>query len=169
VADRWRTGLGLAPVAVALWLGCSAEAPVPAPVVRKPVAPLPAAGASSENADALSLAALSYDPTDRRDPFRSFVRGPELDDGPTGPLERFDLSQLNLSAIIWGIGAPRALIVDPSGKGYIVETGAVMGKNKGRVVSIGDNLVVVKETYVDSVDRATTKPVEMRLRNTEGG
>ena len=115
--------------------------------------------------------AFSYDPNNKRDPFRSFVRGiyGEDEDDLTSPLERFDLSQLDLSAIIWGIDEPRALIVDPSGKGYIVGTGAVMGKNKGRVVSIEDNKVVVKETYVDSFDRATTKPVELLLRNTEGG
>ena len=38
-----------------------------------------------------------------------------------------------------------------------------------RVVSIEDNLVRVKETYVDFRDRATTKEVEMRLYESQGG
>jgi type IV pilus assembly protein PilP len=111
-----------------------------------------------------------YDPTGKPDPFRSFVRlQEELDEGVTTPLERFDLSQLQVTAIIWSSERPRALIRDPAGKGYIVSAGTPIGKNKGRVVSIEDNLVLVKETYVDFRDRATTKEVEMRLYESQGG
>jgi type IV pilus assembly protein PilP len=158
-------------IALLLALGCSwacSSEPTASPAPSRPalVAP-PAQQASTAN----EVASYSYDPTNKRDPFKSFIRGlyGEGEEDSTSPLERFDLSQLELSAIIWGIDAPRALITDPSGKGYIVSTGAVLGKNKGRIVSIGDNSVVVKETYVDSFDRATTKPVEMHLRTTEGG
>jgi len=56
---------------------------------------------------------------------------------------------------------------DPAGEGYGVSLGAIGGKKKGRIVTIGDNLVLVKETYVDHLDRATTKAVEMRLRETQ--
>ncbi len=163
MSPRARRVLGL------LALGCSwacseQVAPPPQPAKRPAVAPT----AQSSTA-AAELASYSYDPTNKRDPFKSFIRQPGDDEEATSPLERFDLSQLELSAIIWGIDAPRALIVDPSGKGYIVSTGMVLGKNKGRIISIGDNSVVVKETYVDSLDRATTKPVELTLRTTEGG
>jgi Tfp pilus assembly protein PilP len=44
-----------------------------------------------------------------------------------------------------------------------------MGKNSGRVTSIDDNLVVVRETYVDLSLEETTKDIEMRIRATEGG
>jgi type IV pilus assembly protein PilP len=134
--------------------------------VRPQVVPTAAAAAPEAQ-----VAEYVYDPTNKRDPFRSFVRGAygKDEEEVTTPLERFDLSQLELSAIVWGIDVARALVLDPSGKGYIVSNGAVLGKNKGRVVSIGDNVVVVKETYVDSFDRATTKAVEMRLRNSQGG
>jgi type IV pilus assembly protein PilP len=161
------------PIIALLALGCgwacSSEPAVPPPTAKRPaVGPPPAAQEASSGID---VASYSYDPTNKRDPFKSFIRGlyGEGEEDSTSPLERFDLSQLELSAIIWGIDAPRALITDPSGKGYVVSTGAVLGKNKGRIVSIGDNSVVVKETYVDSLDRATTKPVEMHLRTTEGG
>jgi Tfp pilus assembly protein PilP len=50
-----------------------------------------------------------------------------------------------------------------------VSEGAAIGKNKGRVVKIHDNLIRVKETYVDFQDRATTKEVEMRLYESQGG
>ena len=111
-----------------------------------------------------------YDPTGKPDPFRSFVRmDDELEDGITTPLERFDLSQLEVTAIIWKSDRPRALIRDPAGKAYIVSEGTPIGKNKGRIVSILDNAVLVKETYVDFSDRATTKEVELRLYQNQGG
>ena len=34
---------------------------------------------------------------------------------------------------------------------------------------IADNLVVVQETYVDTLGEETTKDIEMRIRVTEGG
>ena len=113
--------------------------------------------------------AYRYDPEGKPDPFRSFIRRePELE-AHQSPLERFDLSQLSVSAIMWGTDRPRALITDPAGKGYIVSEGEAIGKNKGRVVKIHDNLIRVKETYVDFQDRATTKEVEMRLYESQGG
>jgi type IV pilus assembly protein PilP len=117
-----------------------------------------------------TTADYQYDPTNKRDPFRSFVK--TLAD-PNGdfetPLERFDLNQLTVTAIVWGVDPPRALIRDPAGKGYIVVEGTTVGKNKGRIIAIEDNLVRVKETYVDALGRAATKSVEMRLRETQGG
>ena len=113
-----------------------------------------------------------YDPSGKPDPFRSFIKSfvkAQTEESPTSPLERFDLSQLNVSAIIWGTDKPRALINDPSGKGYIIAEGASIGKNRGRVIQIDDNLVVVKETYVDFHGKATTKDIEMRLHPVQGG
>lgn len=122
------------------------------------------AGAGATTAD------YQYDPTNKRDPFRSFVKqfvdGKDIEETP---LERFDLTQLTVTAIVWGVDPPRALLRDPAGKGYIVVEGTVVGKNKGRIIAIEDNLVRVKETYVDALGRAATKSVEMRLRETQGG
>ena len=47
--------------------------------------------------------------------------------------------------------------------------GAGIGKNKGRVVRIDDNRVVVKETYVDFHNKATTKEVDLYLYERHGG
>jgi Tfp pilus assembly protein PilP len=52
---------------------------------------------------------------------------------------------------------------------YIVGEGTRIGKNEGRVTRIDDNLVVVRETYVDFMQQKTSKDVEMRIRATEGG
>ncbi len=112
-----------------------------------------------------------YDPANLPDPFKSYVRRNQVDreDVLMSPLERFDLSQLMVTGIIWGAKNPRALIEDPTGKGYIVSEGAGVGKNKGRIIRIDDNRVIVKETYVDFQDKATSKEVEMYLYERHGG
>ncbi len=86
-----------------------------------------------------------------------------------GPLEQFDLSQLSLIAVVWKTGDSKALVEDPSGMAYIVDRGAKIGKNKGYVIDIDDNLVMVKETYVDFLGQETTKDIEMRIRRVHGG
>jgi type IV pilus assembly protein PilP len=106
-----------------------------------------------------------YDPAGKPDPFRSYIKelGRLKSAAAATPLERFDLSQIAVSAVIWGNKKPRALIHDPSGKGYIVAVGTPVGKNDGRITDIGDGRVLVKETYVDFEGQATTKDVELRL------
>jgi type IV pilus assembly protein PilP len=109
--------------------------------------------------------AYHYDPADKTDPFRSYIRRQVTleSEASSSPLEHFDLSQLIVMGIIWGVDEPRALVKDPTGKGYIVRAGTPIGKNKGRILRIEDNKVVVKETYLDHLDRATTKEVELEL------
>jgi type IV pilus assembly protein PilP len=155
-------------LASGVWLGCSGETSQPA---ERPKAPAPMAPSATqgEAGDGAQTAEYQYDPTNKRDPFRSFAKTIESSDGTETPLERFDLTQLTVMAIVWGVDPPRALLRDPAGKGYIVVEGTVVGKNKGRIIAIEDNLVRVKETYVDALGRAATKSVEMRLRETQGG
>lgn len=113
-----------------------------------------------------------YDPTGRRDPFRSFQfddEGKEQDEKSFGPLADFELGQLELSAVIWDHNNPRALILDPGGRSYIVREGSQIGKNNGQVIHIGDNVVLVKETYENFAGERTTKDVELRIRLSQGG
>lgn len=108
---------------------------------------------------------------DRRDPFRSFIEEQKqaLAKTERGPLEQFDLSQLTVVAVVWGTGRPRALVEDPSGRGYVVQVGTPIGKNDGTVTDIGDNAVMVRETYVDYLGAQTSKEIEMRTRSTTQG
>jgi len=107
----------------------------------------------------------TYDPSGKRDPFRSFIFTAATQERDSrGPLERFDLAQLTLVAIVWGTDRPRAVVADPSGRGYIVREGTYMGKNEGRIIDIADNALVVKETYVDYFGEQTTKDVTMQVR-----
>jgi len=117
-------------------------------------------------------ASFSYDPTGKRDPFRSFEwerPDRQQDDEMRGPLEKFDLGQLDLVAVVWRTNNAKALVMDPSGQSYIVGSGTRIGKNEGQVIRIGDNAMVVKETYVDHLGNKSTKDIEMRIRGSQGG
>lgn len=117
-------------------------------------------------------ARFSYDPAGKRDPFRSFEwERPDRrqEDALLGPLEKFDLGQLDLVAVVWRTDNAKALVMDPSGQSYIVGHGTRIGKNDGRVIRIGDNAVVVKETYVDHLGNKSVKDIEMRIRGSQGG
>ena len=111
-----------------------------------------------------------YDATGKRDPFRSFFMNQSaLQSEPAGPLEQFELAQLSVTALVWDANQPRALVSDPRGESFIVREGTRIGKNSGRVIHIGDDLVLVKETYVDFSGEQTTKDVELRIRVSQGG
>lgn len=133
----------------------------------------PAAAAEPAPASGFGAGAQNfhYDATGKRDPFRSFVldRLSNLDDQVKGPLEQFDLSQLAVVGIVWDANRRRALVEDPSGRGYVVKEGTAIGKNDGRVMQIDDNLLLVRETYVDYVGEKTTKDIPMRVRPTGQG
>jgi Tfp pilus assembly protein PilP len=137
---------------------------------RKAGAPGTPADAGGFSADARDF---SYDPSGRRDPFRSYewehMKRELADSDHRGPLEQYDLTQLSLVGVVWDVGRARALVQDPSGMSYVVARGARMGKNDGLVTRIEDNLVVVRERYVDLYGNESTKDVEMRIRASDGG
>lgn len=139
----------------------------------KAVAGIVPAGEASDASFGSQGRGYTYDPKGKRDPFRSFewaqLKLERLVTGGRGPLEHFDVGQLSVVGVVWKNDNARALVQDPSGMTYIVSQGARIGKNEGRVTEIADNLVVVKETYVDTVGEVTTKDIEMRIRVTEGG
>jgi len=112
----------------------------------------------------------TYDFAGKRDPFRSFILTAQAERTDSrGPLEQFDLAQLKVVAVMWGSQRPRAVVADPSGRGYIVREGTYMGKNEGRIIAIADNALVVKETYVDYFGETITKDVTMRVRADKEG
>ena len=139
-------------------------------VQHKAAAPAP--GQAADGSGLVSGAGdYAYDATNKRDPFRSFVldQKQRMANHERGPLEQFDLSQLSVVAVVWGTARPRALVTDPSGRGYVVQEGTPIGKNDGEVIRIGDTTVLVKETYVDYLGEATTKEIEMRVRSKAQG
>jgi len=138
----------------------------------KPVPGEATPGQPAENAFGNAEKGFTYVAAGKRDPFRSFILEQQASRNlkhDRGPLEQFELAQLALHAVVWDTPRPRALVTDPSGRGYIVAEGTPIGKNEGRVTKITDNLVVVRETYVDYLGERTEKDIEMRVRQSQGG
>lgn len=134
-----------------------------------------AAGANAPAGSGFAAAGreFTYEAKGRRDPFRSYeweyMKRELADSQHTGPLEQYDLTQLALIGVVWDVGRARALVRDPSGMSYVVATGARMGKNDGLVTRIDDNLVIVRERYVDLYGNETAQDVELRIRTSDGG
>jgi type IV pilus assembly protein PilP len=140
------------------------------------VAQKPAPKGSAEAGQDAGIGGLekgyTYDASNKRDPFRSFIdeQKQRLARHERGPLEQFELNQLSLVAVVWATERPRALIEDPSGRSYIVQVGTPIGKNDGTVLQIRDDTMLVRETYVDYLGAQTNKEIEMRIRSaTQGG
>ncbi len=99
----------------------------------------------------------SYDPTDKPDPFKSFIlvrreleeKKEKEREKPKTYLETLDISQLALSDIVLSEKGNWALLQDSKGDGHVVEVGTPIGNKGGQVVKILDKELVVREYYLD--------------------
>lgn len=139
-----------------------AKAPGAAPAPQGVGAPAPEALAE----EGTKTNAVVYD-SSGRDPFRSFMRleADRMSDIlERSPLEDFDLGQLSLSAVVLTDVGTRALLTDPAGVTYIVGEGAKVGKNRGRVIKIADNEIVINEIIVDFNGVESPQDFTMNIR-----
>lgn len=133
-------------------------------------APAGEAEAAAPSGFAFSAPQYLYEAAGRRDPFEPYrAIEPVADESGGGPLEQFELEQLSVVALVWAGPVAKAMVRDPSGTTYTVGLGSRMGKNEGRVIHIGDNLVLVKETYVDYSGDESTKDVQLMIRSSQRG
>lgn len=93
---------------------------------------------------------FDYDPRGRRDPFGQAVPDKPMQQGlvhgPMLPLQRFELNQLRLTAIIWDVHSPKAMLKDPAGAIYVVTPNTKIGPRNGYVATIREGEIVVVET-----------------------
>lgn len=115
-----------------------------------------------------------YDPTGKRDPFQPFIATqtpvrPVDENVPLTPLQKYDLSQLRLVAIIVGTatGEGSALVEDSEGKGYIIKKGVYIGSNFGKVKAVLKDRVIIEERYKDYMGQVREKEIVMRLHPPE--
>jgi type IV pilus assembly protein PilP len=110
-----------------------------------------------------------YDATGRRDPFRPPRASQTTAFGEARtPLQRYDLGQLRLVAIIYNQN-PTAVVEDDAGLGYIVRVGTPIGANGGSVKAIEQGKVRVVEEAVDFYGDRQTSEVVMELADEERG
>jgi Tfp pilus assembly protein PilP len=108
----------------------------------------------------------NYDPKGRRDPFLPFDFAPNPDNlAAKTPLERYDLGQLKLTAILAGMEQPKAIVENAAGKGFTVTIGTKLGRNGGVIVSIDNEKIVVREKRFDFTGTEQSKDLELRIRS----
>ena len=132
----------------------------------------------------LVKAAIGYNPKGKIDPFVPLVRAEAKTAGsgivaatrkterkkrkPTTPLERIELSQLSLKAIVRSAQGNKALVQEASGKGYIITKGTFIGVNQGTVIDIQKDRVIVEEEVENIQGDIALKTRELRLPKPSG-
>ncbi len=134
-------------------VGCNDEPVVKAPVKRvKKVQPTRAQPEKKKESKDDPEDVYSYSPIGQRDPFVSLLRKEKESRKskiPKTPLEKFDLGQFRVQAILIGKGAPRAMVSAPDGKNYILKPGLKIGKNNGVIRDITKTAILVEESTYD--------------------
>ncbi|MDI6763566.1 MAG: pilus assembly protein PilP [Thermodesulfobacteriota bacterium] len=114
-----------------------------------------------------------YNPTGKPDPFKPFIQLTPIREGirttPLTPLQKYDISQLKLVAIIAAPEGNIALVEDSAGKGYFVKRGTEIGKNEGKVTKILKDRVIIEELYLDVWGQAKKSEVSLFLHKIEEG
>jgi type IV pilus assembly protein PilP len=158
-------------VLLLLLVACSEETPPPPAAAQKVAAPAKAVEVK-EVVPVEPEQRYVYNPAGRRDPFqplvvaaRQAVAAPEE---PLTPLQTYDIAQFRLIGIIVGKGEPRAMIVAPDGKSYILQRNIKIGKNGGKVTEVQREMVLVEEKFEDFAGDIRTVIQEIKLPKREG-
>ena len=127
--------------------------------------------------------AMGYDPIGRIDPFVPLVRDEPIkvekqevvqasaEVKPVRqktPLEKIEISQLRLRAIIIAASGNRALVEETTGKGYIITKGTYIGRNDGKITKILKDRVIIEEMVEDIEGKMVIQEKEIKLPKPPG-
>jgi len=117
---------------------------------------------------------FSYNPVGKTDPFRPFIQLTAEKTPKSGfltPLQKYDISQLRLVAIITHPEGSVALVEDQQGRGYLLRRGTAIGRHEGKVKVIHKDRVIVEEAYSDVLGQAKVNEISLFLHRPpeEGG
>ncbi|WP_300459970.1 pilus assembly protein PilP [Desulfobacula sp.] len=110
------------------------------------------------------------------DPFRPLIQEkpekhtPIVDNRPKRiltPLEKIELSQIRLVAVITMKDRQIAMVEEANGKGYEVGIGTYIGKNQGRISEIKNNSIVIKALIKDYAGRLKEQVQEIKLHKND--
>ena len=87
---------------------------------------------------------------------------------PRTPLEKLDLAQLKLTAIVTAKNQKRALVEEASGKGYVVEVGTKIGLERGTVVAIDPDRIIIENEAKNDFGKMTIRKRELKLQKPPG-
>ena len=125
-------------------------------------------------------ARMPYNPVGKVDPFaplykedtekkaQEVVAKPKGPERPRTPLEKLDLGQLKLTAIVTNNGYKRALVEEASGKGYVVTVGTKIGLERGTIIEIAQERIVIEHQKEDDFGKAASQKRELKLQKPPG-
>ena len=115
----------------------------------------------------------AYNPTGKADPFKPFIQLTPVKEAsrkvPMTPLQRYEVSQLKLVAIMSTPEGNVALVEDSAGKGFFLKKGTLIGKSDGKVTAILKDKVVIEELYQDVVGQTKKNEISINLYQVEEG
>ncbi|HBG08260.1 MAG: pilus assembly protein PilP [Geobacteraceae bacterium GWC2_58_44] len=179
--NRCSTPYAASLLLVALLAGCSkkeepAATPAPNPVQAATPAVQPAAAVQKPLSSAAGRGASTLDFRRRTDPFKPYA--PAVAAPPAGagapqarvrstedllPIQTFEVGKFKVAGIIAGLTENRALLIDPAGKGYVVQQGMLIGNNDGRITRITASSVEVVENFREDTGRIRKRKIVLTL------
>jgi type IV pilus assembly protein PilP len=127
-----------------------------------------------------SVSDALYNPKGRVDPFNPLVKESaepkqaarktekEKRTRPKTPLEKLDLSQLKLVAVLATPDGYSAVLEESSGKGYVVEKGTYVGLNSGQIEKIESDRIIIKEIIEDISGKSVTREKVLQIQKPVG-
>ncbi len=161
---------------IAVASGCKKNEPAPAAPQPAPVAkPKPVQNVASSSArTATQKTANQFDFSSKKDPFKPYIAPKPVlpvlsaqDQKSTLknalPIHSFEVNQFKLIGVVTSTRDNQAMVVDPTGKGYVIKVGMTIGKNNGRVTAITTNGVDVVEQFKDESGRVRKENQKITL------
>jgi type IV pilus assembly protein PilP len=158
-------------------VGCSKKDAPPeqaSPPVTKPEPKTPVVQQPHSSAGTPLPSASATDFSTMKDPFKPYAAltvgssAPKKNRfGQIIPILNYDLSQFSAKGIIIGLKENTALIVDPTGKPYVVKRGMVIGRNEGKITKITPTYIEVFEQYRDEAGKLKKNTTKLMLPKKE--
>ena len=107
-----------------------------------------------------------YSAVGKKDPFRNYfgdMASLNKEKKIVSELQNFDVTDLRLSAIVYGITDPKAVVIAPDKKSYIIKKGSFIGKNWGKISRILPDKLEIIETYKDPLGRKIINKLYLEL------
>jgi len=144
------------------------------PQAKKTVAKKPVVQQQLSSSQTAVPSTATVDFATKKDPFKAYV---ELNKGALGPKKNrfgqvipilnFDLAQFAVKGIIIGLKENSALVVDPTGKPYVVKAGMEIGRNEGKIIKITSTYIEVFEQYRDEAGKLKKNTTKLMLPKKE--
>lgn len=144
------------------------------PKVKKPLKPQPPIQRQESTAQSVPGPGSRVTFGDQKDPFKPLImvskKAPAARKNRFGqviPILNYEVNQFKVTGIIVGMRENSAMVLDPTGKPYILKSGMEIGRNEGRVTKIAPTYIEVFERYRDESGKLVKKIIRLTLPKKE--